>query len=177
MTADSRCECSAENECLPVWHAALAEEQANPEMYRWHNPLVCVFVLQHRSMFRRDHGDVQFQNLQLFIDQGIDAVNRVAKQTKTRNKGSNPQLTPPELSAYDSLPQGFPERFAVSFQALPATDGSFVSHGLEEYGRRLADLANATIAAWNQLRLSVAHPERREHPRPLCSLLRCGHVT
>lgn len=151
MASNSRCECGADSECVAVWHAALAAEQANPDMYRWHSPLVCAFILQHRSMFRPDHGTVQFQYLQLFTDQGIDAVNRIATQARAGNHGARPQLVPPELDTYDALPPGFPERFTMSFHALPAEDGGFVSLGIDEYGRRLVTLASATIAAWKQL--------------------------
>jgi hypothetical protein len=51
-----------------VWHA-LAADQAGPQMAVWHNPLVCAFILQHPSQFRRRSADGQFRFLQLVVDQ------------------------------------------------------------------------------------------------------------
>lgn len=143
------CECGAVEECLPVWHDALAAEQADAQLAVWHNPLVCAFTLQHSSQFRPRFGDGQFRFLQLFLDQGIDAVNAAARRSTARNRGSEPHLAPPELKAYLPLPvAGFPSSFAHGVHHLRERDGRFVSSGYEAYGDRMRQLAQATVCAW-----------------------------
>ena len=145
----SRCECGAAAECLPVWHEALAAEQADPQMALWHNPLVCAFVLQHRSQLRPRFADGQFRFLQLFIDQGIQAVNAVARRTTARNRGGRPNVTPPEFEAYAPLPiTGFPSLFDLAVHHLREADGHFVTSGHQAYGDRMRQFAQATVDAW-----------------------------
>ncbi len=147
MTA--RCECGAAAECLPVWHEALAAEQADPQMAVWHNPLVCAFVLQHPSQFRPRFADGQLRFLQLFIDRGILAVNAVARRVTARNRGSRPNLAPLELEAYASLTlTGFPSRFGLAIHHLREPDGRFVTSGYAAYGDRMRQFAQATVDAW-----------------------------
>jgi hypothetical protein len=112
----SGCECGAAAECALVWHAALAAEQGDPGMAVWHNPLVCAFTLQHPSHFRRRFADGQFRFLELFIDQGVHAVNAMARRTAARNRGRNPDLTQSALDAYPPLPfTGFPPCLVLPF--------------------------------------------------------------
>jgi hypothetical protein len=145
----SCCECGAAAACLPVWHEALAAEQADPQMAIWHNPLVCAFTLQHASQFRPRSADGQFRFLQLFVDQGIQAVNAVARRTVSRNRGSMPNLAPPEFEAYAALPvTGFPALFAIAVHHLREADGHFVTSGYAAYGDRMGQFAQATVDAW-----------------------------
>lgn len=143
-----RCECGAASPCVDVWHAALAAEQADPEMYAWHNPLVCAFLLQHPSHSRERFLDVQFRWLQLFVDEGIDAVNALARRTVARNRGSDPDVVPPELGRFHPLPDvPPPTRFELSVHHLDQP-GGFMAGGATAYGRRMRQLARATVDAW-----------------------------
>lgn len=145
----SRCECGAAADCLPVWHEALAAERSDPPLARWHNPLVCAFTLQHPSHFRPRFADGQFRFLQLFLDQGIQAVNAVAKRSAARNRGSRPNVVPPEFEAYAPLPiADFPGRFDLAVHHLREADGRLVTSGYEAYGDRMRQLAQATVDAW-----------------------------
>ena len=149
MTATSACECGAERECRPLWYAALAEEQLDPIMGQWHNPLVCVFALQHASMFNPKFADGQFRFLQLFAEQGPGAVNAVARSLRAKNKGAGADLEAPELMAYPPLPdRDLPTSFSRSIHDLTAADGEFVSDSHDAYGTRMRELAYATIDAW-----------------------------
>jgi len=40
MSGGRGSECGSGVGCFPVWHEALAEEQSDPTMAAWHNPLV-----------------------------------------------------------------------------------------------------------------------------------------
>jgi Family of unknown function (DUF5946) len=145
----SGCECGAAAECVSVWHEALAAERGDPRMAVWHNPLVCAFTLQHSSHFRRRFADGQFRFLELFTDQGIQAVNAVARRTAARNRGPNPDLAQPVLDAYPPLPvTGFPSLFGLAVHHLQEPDGRFVASGYEAYGDRMRQLARATVDAW-----------------------------
>lgn len=147
------CECGANWACAPVWHEALAAEQADPAMAIWHNPLVCAFLLQHRSQFRPRFADGQYRFLQLFVDRGIDAVNAMAKNRRARNRGSRPDFDDSELNRYEAIPlPGFPTAFAVSIHHLREPTGGFVAQGYAPYGERLRDFAHATIEGWTLLR-------------------------
>jgi len=133
---------------MPVWHEALAAEQADPQMARWHNPLVCAFILQHPSQFRPRFADGQFRFLQLFIDQGIQAVNTVARRGAARNRGSRPVVLP-GFGAYTPLPStGFPSSCDLAVHHLQEADGRFVTSGYEAYGDRMRQFAQATVDAW-----------------------------
>ena len=74
----SRCECGAAAECLPVWHEALAAEQADPQMALWHNPLVCAFVLQHRSQLRPRFADGDISAIAASIASRVDTYHHPA---------------------------------------------------------------------------------------------------
>lgn len=142
------CECGAASPCVDVWHAALAEEQADPEMYAWHNPLVCSFLLQHPSHRHERYADTQFRWLQLFLDRGIEALNAVARRTVSRNRGSSPDVVPPELAGYHPLPDvPSPSGFRLSVHHLRGA-GGFTAGGAAAYGRRMTELARATVDAW-----------------------------
>lgn len=145
------CECGAPADCFPVWYEILAEEQLDPELARWHNPMICVFLLQHRSIFRPRYADGQFRFLQLFVQEGIDVVNAVARSLRARNRGPARELSHPELDRYAGLGQAqFPTRFALSLHDLPPTDGGFTEGLHHAYGHRLIELAQATISAWRE---------------------------
>ena len=148
----SCCDCGADSDCFPIWHEALAEEQLDPAMMVWHNPLVCAFILQHRSQIHPRFADGQYRFLQLFVDRGIGAVNAVVRKQTARNRGSAPALDPAELERYESIPRtGFPASFAVSMHHLREPSGGFVTQGYVAYGERMRDLAVATIEAWQGL--------------------------
>lgn len=149
--ATEPCECGAEHDCRPVWYEALAEEHLDAAMGRWHNPLVCIFALQHTSMFKREFADGQIQFLQLLVERGIDAVNAVARRRRARNKGPGPDLDMPELAAYPGISDAaLPLSFALSLHHLRTDDGDFLSDGYDEYGRRMVEIAMATIDAWRK---------------------------
>jgi hypothetical protein len=146
------CECGSGIDCFPVWHEALADEQSDPMMAAWHNPLVCGFILQHRSLFRPRFADGQFRFLQLFVDRGIDAVNAVARASTAHNRGSAPAFVPVELESYESIPTtGFPAAFAVSVHHLREPGDGFVGQGYATYDERMRNLVRATIDAWQLL--------------------------
>ncbi len=118
-------------------------------MARWHNPLVCAFILQHPSQFRPRFADGQFRFLPLFIDQGIQAVNAVARRSTVRNRGSRPVVLPGWFGAYAPLPgTGFPSSFDRAVHHLQEADGRFVTSGYEAYGNRMRQFAQATVDAW-----------------------------
>ncbi len=146
-----RCDCGAPagplGRCADYYYAILAEEQSNPGMYRWHNPVVCAYLLQHPAEGHAKHLDVQFRWLQLLLDQGVDAVIRVAAHQVARNRHASRQgydMTP--FEKYTPLPPDAPATgFAASFSALPVVGGSFVFDGAEPYGRRVEAVAAATV--------------------------------
>lgn len=145
----SRCECGAAAECLPVWHEALAAERADAQLAPWHNPLVCAFVLQHSSRLRRRFADGQFRFLGLFLDQGIGAVNAVARRSAGRNRGSRQAVLPPELAGYPPLPgSAIPSSFALAVHHLREPDGRFATSGYQTYGERMRQFAAATVTGW-----------------------------
>jgi hypothetical protein len=145
------CECGAAAACVDTWHEALAAEQADPGMGRWHTPLVCCFVLQHGSWLRPRFADGQYRFLQLFLDQGVDAVNAVARRRTARNRGSRPTFDPRPLAPYAALPPvDVPAAFARSVHDLRDPDGGFVGDGHEAYGERMRRLADATLDAWRR---------------------------
>ncbi|GAB1818542.1 DUF5946 family protein [Herbidospora sp. RD11066] len=144
------CECGAApgplGGCADYYHAILSEEQRDPAMWPWHAPVVCAYLLQHPGDVHEKYLDVQFRWLQLLIDQGIDAVVRVAAYQRKRNRRQGYDLAP--FEKYDPLPTNIPGRFRESFSGLPVIDGSFVSDGHEAYGRRVEMIAEATVDAW-----------------------------
>ncbi|MBM7826994.1 DUF5946 family protein [Microbacterium aurum] len=143
------CECGADSDCHPVWYEALAEERLDALMGQWHNPLVCVFVLQHPSMFKLEFADGQVQFLQLLVEKGIGAVNAVARHQRARNKGTRPTLDMSELAAYPGVSDAdLPLPFALSLHHLRSDDGGFLSDGYDAYDRRMVEIAMATIDAW-----------------------------
>jgi hypothetical protein len=126
----------------------LAAEQADPMMYTWHAPLVCAFVLQHRSRLLPQYANGQFRMLQFYADQGIEATNQLARHQIGRNRQSQGGYDMEPLAPYAALPRsGFPVDFALSIHDLRAT-GGFVGDGHQAYGERMHSLAQATIDAW-----------------------------
>ncbi|MBN6056539.1 hypothetical protein JYK22_31720, partial [Nonomuraea sp. RK-328] len=152
-----RCECGAtagpQGVCVDYYHGILSEEQADPQMYRWHTPVVCAYLLQHPSGAHEKHLDGQFRILQLYVDKGLDAMLRVAAHQVARNNQrarSGYDMAP--LEAYEPLPPGGPpERFRAAFSELPFRDGSFVPDGHPAYGRGIETIAAATVGAWRSL--------------------------
>lgn len=121
-------------------------------MAAWHNPLVCGFILQHRSLFQPQFADGRFRFLQLFVDRGLDAVNAVARARTARNRGSALTFDPVELESYEPIPTaGFPAAFAVSMHHVREPGGGFVGQGYAAYGGRMRDFVRATIDAWQLL--------------------------
>ncbi|SEG99843.1 hypothetical protein SAMN05444920_114119 [Nonomuraea solani] len=150
------CDCGASagplGLCVDYYHAILAEEQGDPWMYPWHGPVVCAYLLQHPSQAHAKYLDGQFRQLQLYVDQGLDALLRVAAHQVARNNHaarSGYDLAP--LEAYAPLPPGVPGRFRASFSGLPVRNGSFVADGHAAYGRHIEELAAATVAGWKAL--------------------------
>lgn len=149
------CECGAEEACRPLWYEALAEEQIDAVLGQWHNPLVCIFALQHRSMFREKFADGQFRFLQLFVERGPGAVNAVARSLRKKNKGAGVDLEAPELLAYEGIGAAdFPAGFALSMRHLRTAEGDFLADGYDAYGERMVELAVATLQAWRDARRS-----------------------
>lgn len=152
-----QCECGAPagplGGCVDYYHAILAEEQADPQMYRWHAPVVCAYLLQHPARSHERHLDSQFRLLQLYLDRGLDALLRVAAHQVARNNHrarAGYDMGP--LAAYAPLPAGGPpRRFGAAFSGLPFSDGSFVSDGHGVYGDRVEAIAEATLAAWRSV--------------------------
>jgi hypothetical protein len=149
-----QCECGAIagplGVCVDYYHGILAEEQADPQMYRWHAPVVCAYLLQHPSRAHEKYLDGQFRQLQLYVDKGLDALLRVAAHQVARNKhGVRSGYDMAPFAAYAPLPQGgAPGHFSVTFCGLPFRDGSFVSDGHPAYGRRIEGIAQATVESW-----------------------------
>lgn len=152
-----QCDCGAPagplGVCADYYHAILAEEQADPRMYRWHAPVVCAYLLQHPAEAHEKHLDNQFRLLQLYLDRGLDALLRVAAHQVARNNHrarTGYDLTP--LAAYAPLPAGGPpRRFRAAFSGLPFGGGSFVSGGYEAYGNGVEAVAGATVEAWRSV--------------------------
>lgn len=137
--------------CADYYHAILAEEQADPEMYRWHAPVVCAYLLQHPSQAHAKYLDGQFRQLQLLLDRGLEAMLRVAAHQVARNRARTGYDMAP-LEAYEALPEGGPPgRFGASFSGLPVRAGSFVADGHQAYGRSVEAVVGATVRAWLDL--------------------------
>ncbi|MEV5743550.1 DUF5946 family protein [Microbispora rosea] len=151
------CECGATpgplGECVDYYHAILAEEQADPEMYRWHTVVVCAYLLQHPARAYDKYLDGQFRLLQLYLDKGLDALLRVAAHQVARNRnGSRPGYDMAPLAEYAPLPRGgSPGPFRAGFCGLPFRDGSIVPDGYPAYGRRMESIAEATVESWRTL--------------------------
>ncbi|NBE93830.1 hypothetical protein FE391_07000 [Nonomuraea sp. KC401] len=152
-----RCECGAVvgplGTCVDYYHAILSEEQADPRMYRWHALVVCAYLLQHPSRAHEKYLDGQFRQLQLHVDQGLDALLRVSARQVARNKhGARPGYDMAPLAAYAPLPPGGPPgHFRATFCALPVRDGSFVFDGHPAYGHRIETIAEATVESWRSI--------------------------
>ncbi|MET9239917.1 DUF5946 family protein [Nonomuraea sp. NPDC003709] len=149
-----RCDCGAPagplGVCADYYYRILAEEQADPQMYRWHAPVVCVYLLQHPAGAHQKSLDGQFRLLQLYLDKGLDALLRVAAHQVARNNHrarSGYDMRP--LAPYAPLPLGGPpQRFRATFCGLPFESDSFVSDGHAAYGNRIETIAEATAEAW-----------------------------
>ncbi|SEL43082.1 DUF5946 family protein [Nonomuraea pusilla] len=152
-----RCDCGATagplGLCADYYHAILAEEQADPQMYRWHTVVVCAYLLQHPPRAHAKYLDGQFRLLQLYVDKGLDALLRVAAHQVARNNHrtrSVPDARP--LAGYAPLPPGeAPRCFRATFCGLPFGDGGFVADGHAEYGNRIEAIAQATVEAWRSV--------------------------
>ncbi|MGW5161511.1 DUF5946 family protein [Nonomuraea wenchangensis] len=155
--AGGRCDCGAVagplGLCVDYYHAVLSEEQADPQMYRWHAPVVCAYLLQHPSAAHEKYLDGQFRQLQLYLDQGLDALLRVAARQVARNSHrARAGYDTSPLAAYGPLPPGGPPgRFRASFCGLPFRDGSFVFDGHQAYGHRIELIAEATVESWRSV--------------------------
>jgi Family of unknown function (DUF5946) len=139
--------------CEDYYTAILAEEQRDPEMYRWHAVVVCVYFLQHPAREPEKFLDGQFRMLQLYVDRGVEGLLRYQRHQVARNNHrarSGYDLRP--LEPYSPLPSGPPPAaFAATFAGLPyGEDGSFVFDGHSAYGDRMLTLAQATLGAWKQ---------------------------
>jgi len=151
------CDCGAVagplGACLDYFHGILAEEQTDPQMYRWHLPVVCAYLLQHPSRAHEKYLDGQFRQLQLYLDKGLDALLRVAAHQVSRNKrGARSSYDMEPLAVYAPLPPGGPPtHFRATFCGLPFRDASFVSDGHLAYGIRIKDIAEATVDAWKSV--------------------------
>ncbi|WP_169949705.1 DUF5946 family protein [Microbispora sp. H11081] len=149
-----QCDCGAAagplGECADYYHAILAEEQADPQMYRWHTVVVCAYLLQHPSRAHEKYLGTQFRLLQFFLDKGLDALLRVAAYQVARNRhGSRSGYDPAPFEAYEPLPSGAsPGPFRAGFSGLPFRDGSFVADGHAAYGLRMRAIAEATVESW-----------------------------
>jgi hypothetical protein len=149
------CDCGASagslGLCVYYYYAILAEEQGDPEMYRLHAPVVCIYLLQHPDRAAAKYLDGQFRQLQLLLDRGLDALLRVAEHQVARNRaGSGYDLAP--LAPYRPLPvDRRPTGFRGGFTDLPCPDGSFVSEGHTAYAERVVALAADTVTAWSEL--------------------------
>ncbi|MBF8192725.1 hypothetical protein ITP53_45000 [Nonomuraea sp. K274] len=161
MTNDpiaNQCDCGATagplGVCVDYYHAILAEEQNDPQMYRWHLPVVCAYLLQHPSRTNQKYLDGQFRQLQLYLDKGLDTLLRVAVRQVARNKhGAGPGYDMAPLAVYEPLPLGgSPGRFRATFCGMPFRDGSFVSDGHAAYGRHIEAIAEATVESWMSVR-------------------------
>ncbi|MEV0201751.1 DUF5946 family protein [Nonomuraea sp. NPDC050691] len=158
MTDAGQCDCGAAagplGVCVDYYHGILAEEQADPLMYRWHGVVVCAYLLQHPSRAHEKYLDGQFRQLQLYVDKGLDALLRVAAHQVARNRHtarSGYDMAP--LEPYEPLPPGGPPgHFRATFCGLPFSDGSFVADGHAAYGRRITLIAEATVESWRSLR-------------------------
>lgn len=152
-----RCDCGATagplGMCVDYYHGILAEEQSDPQMYRWHAPVVVTYLLQHPSRAHEKYLDDQFRQLQLYVDQGLDALLRLAAHQVARNNHRarlGYDMAP--LAAYAPLPAGEPPgRFGASFSGLPFRDGSFVCDGHLAYGDRIKAIAEATVESWRSV--------------------------
>jgi hypothetical protein len=153
----AQCDCGAPSgrlgACVDYYHGILAEEQADPRMYRWHAPVVCAYLLQHPSRAHEKYLDGQFRQLQLYLDKGLDALLRVAAHQVARNKhGARSSYDMAPLVAYAPLPPGgSPGHFRATFCGLPFRDGSFVFDGHPAYGHRIEAIAAATVESWRSV--------------------------
>ncbi|WP_285780421.1 DUF5946 family protein [Microtetraspora sp. NBRC 13810] len=152
--ATGRCECGAVagplGVCVDYYYGILAEEQADPQMYRWHAPVVCAYLLQHPSRGHEKYLDVQFRWLQLYMDKGLDGLLRVQAHQVARNRhGARSGYDMAPFAAYAPLPPGkTPGPFRAAFSGLPFSDGSFVSDGHVAYGCRIEAIVEATVESW-----------------------------
>ncbi|MEU4394739.1 DUF5946 family protein [Kribbella sp. NPDC023855] len=146
------CECGAAEGslglCIDYYHAILAEEQGDPEMYRLHAPVVCTYFLQHPDRAAGKYLDGQFRQLQLLLDRGLDALLKVASHQVARNRAGS-GYNPAPLAPYRPLPlSGRPTGFRSGFPDLPCPGGSFVTNGHAAYEGLILALAGDTVAAW-----------------------------
>ncbi|WP_371785054.1 DUF5946 family protein [Streptosporangium subroseum] len=156
ISMTGRCDCGATagplGMCVDYYHGILAEEQSDPQMYRWHAPVVVTYLLQHPSRAHEKYLDDQFRQLQLYVDQGLDALLRLAAHQVARNNHRarlGYDMAP--LAAYAPLPKDEPPGFCASFSGLPFRDGSFVFDGHLVYGDRIKAIAEATVESWRSV--------------------------
>ncbi|AQZ69744.1 unnamed protein product [[Actinomadura] parvosata subsp. kistnae] len=153
----AHCDCGAPagplGECADYYNTILAEEQLDPDMYKWHAVVVCVYLLQHPSRGHEKYLDSQYRWLQFYLDQGIDAVQRLRDHQVARNNHrSRAAYDMSPLDPYLPLPAGGPPaRFRTGFCDLPYGEGGFILDGHETYGHRMKALAEATLDAWKNL--------------------------
>ncbi|MEV4569336.1 DUF5946 family protein [Nonomuraea sp. NPDC049419] len=156
ISMTDRCDCGATagplGMCVDYYHGILAEEQSDPQMFRWHACVVVTYLLQHPSRAHEKYLDDQYRQLQLYVDQGLDALLRLAAHRVARNnhRARRSHDTAP-LTAYAPLPKGEPPGFSASFSGLPVKDGSFVFDGHSAYGDRIKAIAEATVESWKSV--------------------------
>lgn len=150
----NQCDCGAtagpQGLCVDYYHRILSDEQLDPEMSRWHAPVVCAYFLQHPAEAHPKYLDGQYRCLQFYLDQGLDALIRMWRHQVARNNHkaqSGYDMRP--LAPYAPLPEGrSPGRFRAAFCELPYLDGNFVSDGHAAYGSRIHAIVEATVESW-----------------------------
>jgi hypothetical protein len=122
---------------VDYYHTILAEEQADPERYGWHAPVVCAYLLQHPSRAHQKYLDSQFRLLQLYVDKSLDALLRVAAHQVARNKhGTRSSYDMRPLAEYTPLPSGgSPGHFRATFCGTPGSLEETLPFAITESGR------------------------------------------
>jgi hypothetical protein len=153
-----QCDCGATagplGLCADYYHRILIEEQTDPQMYRWHAPVVCAYLLQHPAEAHDKHLDGQFRWLQFYLDKGMDAMIRVQRHQVARNNHrARSSYDQAPLAPYAPLPAGKSlGLFRATFSGLPFDDDSFVFDGHTAYGCRIDAIVAATLESWESVR-------------------------
>lgn len=144
-----RCpECSgtwALGTCSDLFLRLLALDHSRRQPWgAYHGVSVATYLLQHPSLSAPALLPGQWSLLNVFVDDGIAAVQAFAAARVARNRGRSPQPgePPPVGVDFDRPPVAFP----VTISDVSA-DGSFPAAGFEG---RAASWARATVAGWTQ---------------------------